>query len=233
MFGDSSLKVFGSVRHLLRRHEARTWPKAPTAASSWISNYYDLDDHRLGPDRRQRQLRRPASQAGGTTSARDWRIPSFDTRPIPTCKPIVPARDLLRRSRRRSTEEPVLLGAPASTRNCCRTIEDIGILDARGRDQYFIANPGSDYVETQYHIAIENGSPARRAPGPRPKATRDYYGGEPLPREALQQQLVRAASTTPGARSTGNYSVGPAPAPTNGRGSPRARTSSSIMTTGS
>ncbi|HUT07426.1 MAG TPA: TonB-dependent receptor [Candidatus Latescibacteria bacterium] len=173
VFGDSSLKVFGSFGiyyDVMKLYIA----EGSYGGLKWKTDYYTLDNpnfYEIGneyvagldtPEARADQA------AGGTYMGTiDFRVPSFDTTD-PDLKP-VSQREISFGAEKKLTED-LSLSVRLVQKHLINTIEDIGVEDLEaGGEQYFNANPGSPWIQAKFD---------ELQPGfwPQPKAKREYYG---------------------------------------------------------
>ena len=183
VFGDSSLKIFGSFGiyyDVMKLYMA----EGAFGGFKWQTDYYTLDnpDYRLiaanglvsnvnGNDAEVSQ------SAGGTyLGTIDWRIPSFDTLQ-PDMKPV--AQQEVSFGAEKKLTEDLSFSARGVWKKLLRTIEDIGIVTPAG-EQYYEGNPGSAWVVDLFNTLQTNDSlgplPAGVTYWPQPDAIRNYYG---------------------------------------------------------
>jgi hypothetical protein len=148
VFGDSSLKIFGSFGiyyDVMKLYMA----EGAFGGFKWQTDYYTLDT----PDWRviaaSGLLDDQASQeAGGKyLGTIDWRIPSFDTLQ-PDMKPV--AQQEVSFGAEKKLSEDLSFSARGVWKKLLRTIEDIGIITPQG-EQYYEGNPGSAWVVDLFH----------------------------------------------------------------------------------
>jgi hypothetical protein len=183
VFGDSSLKVFGSFGiyyDVMKMYIA----EGAFGGYKWSTDYYKLDN----PDYRDIGATnsipdRASQEAGGTYMGHlDWRIPSFDTLE-PNMKP-VGQREISLGVEKKLTED-ISASVRLVQKHLIRTIEDIGIGTAGG-EQYYEGNPGSEWIGEKFQEILHSDGPDG-LPGtaddlsgsdywPQVKAKREYYG---------------------------------------------------------
>jgi len=170
VFGDSSLKVFGSFGiyyDVMKLYMA----EGAYGGFKWKSDYYDLNsldwakiaDNGLIDDAANQERADIGNEYVGTI---DWRITSWDTTD-PNMKPV--AQREVSFGVEKKLMEDVSFSVRLVQKHLIRTIEDIGVATPAG-EQYFNANPGGDWINEIY---LENlGAEYPQCP----KATREYYG---------------------------------------------------------
>jgi len=166
VFGDSSLKVFGTFGiyyDVMKMYIA----EGAFGGFKWSTDYYKLDN----PDWRLIAASnlindRPSQEAGGAYMGHlDWRIPSFDTLQ-PDMKPV--AQREISFGAEKKLSEDISASVRLIQKHLIRTIEDIGIGTAGG-EQYYEGNPGSKWVVDLFNAIL---GPTYWA---QPKAKREYY----------------------------------------------------------
>jgi hypothetical protein len=186
VFGDSSLKVFGSFGiyyDVMKLYMA----EGAFGGFKWRTDYYTLDvaDYRLIAANglvlntngdtdlvTGRTGDAALSQAAGGTylGTIDWRIPSFDTLQ-PDMKPV--AQQEISLGAEKKLSEDLSFSARGVWKHLLRTIEDIGIITPQG-EQYYEGNPGSAWIVNLFET-LQN-EPTGLTYWPQPKANRNYYG---------------------------------------------------------
>jgi Carboxypeptidase regulatory-like domain/TonB dependent receptor len=171
VFGDSSLKVFGSFGiyyDVMKLYVA----EGAFGGFKWQTDYYTLDvaDYRVIAA--SGLLDDQAGQeAGGTyLGTIDWRIPSFDTLQ-PDMKPV--AQQEVSLGAEKKLTEDLSFSARGVWKHLIRTIEDIGIITPDG-EQYYEGNPGSDWIVNLFRTLQEE--PTGLDYWDQPNAKREYYG---------------------------------------------------------
>jgi hypothetical protein len=182
VFGDSSLKIFGSFGiyyDVMKLYMA----EGAFGGFKWQTDYYNLDnpDFRLiaanglvsntDPNAGAEGDAAVSQAAGGKyLGTVDWRIPSFDTLQ-PDMKPV--AQQEVSLGAEKKLSEDLSFSARGVWKHLLRTIEDIGIVTPEG-EQYYQGNPGSDWIVNLFNtLQIP---PEGYTYWPQPKAYRDYYG---------------------------------------------------------
>jgi hypothetical protein len=168
VFGDSSLKVFGSFGiyyDVMKLYMA----EGAYGGFKWKTDYYELNspdwtqiaDNGLLDDRANQERTDLGNLYMGTV---DWRIPSLDTTD-PDMKP-VSQREISFGAEKKLLEN-VALSVRLVNKTLLWTIEDIGVATPEG-ELYYQANPGGSYIQDIYDTYYP-GYPQC------PKATRQYY----------------------------------------------------------
>ncbi|MGE5742222.1 MAG: TonB-dependent receptor [Candidatus Aminicenantes bacterium RBG_16_66_30] len=181
VFGDSTLKVFGSFGiyyDVMKLYMA----EGAFGGFKWQTDYYTLDvaDYRLiaanglvsNTEGSGATGNAALSQAAGGTylGTIDWRIPSFDTLQ-PDMKPV--AQQEVSLGAEKKLTEDLSFSARGVWKHLLRTIEDIGIITPQG-EQYYEGNPGSPWIVNLFET-LQN-QPTGLTYWPQPKAIRNYYG---------------------------------------------------------
>ncbi len=186
VFGDSTLKVFGSFGiyyDVMKLYMA----EGAFGGFKWRTDYYTLDvaDYRViaanglvintNGDRdlvTGRTGDAAVSQGAGGTylGTLDWRIPSFDTLQ-PDMKPV--AQQEVSFGAEKKLSEDLSFSARGVWKKLLRTIEDIGIMTPAG-EQYYEGNPGSPWIVNLFHELQE--VPSGLDYWDQPPALRNYYG---------------------------------------------------------
>ncbi len=181
VFGDSSLKVFGSYGiyyDVMKLYMA----EGAFGGFKWQTDYYTLNnpDFRLiaanglvsNTEGSGETGNAALSQAAGGTylGTIDWRIPSFDTLQ-PDMKPV--AQQEVSLGAEKKLSEDLSFSARGVWKHLLRTIEDIGIITPQG-EQYYEGNPGSAWIVNLFET-LQN-QPTGLNYWPQPKAIRNYYG---------------------------------------------------------
>jgi len=173
VFGDSSLKVFGSFGiyyDVLKLYMA----EGTYGGLKWKSDYYKLENYdfwEIGNEYLSGDSSDAAKAdqaAGGTYMGTiDFRVPSFDTTQ-PDIKP-VSQREISFGAEKKLTED-LSLSLRLVQKHLINTIEDIGMEVPGLGEQYYIGNPGSKWIQDKFIAAGYTDY------WPQPKATREYYG---------------------------------------------------------
>ena len=181
VFGDSSLKVFGSYGiyyDVMKLYMA----EGAFGGFKWQTDYYKLDnpDFRLiaanglvsNTEGEGATGNAALSQAAGGAylGTIDWRIPSFDTLQ-PDMKPV--AQQEVSVGAEKKLTEDLSFSARGVWKHLLRTIEDIGIITPQG-EQYYEGNPGSPWIVNLFET-LQN-QPTGLNYWAQPKAIRNYYG---------------------------------------------------------
>jgi hypothetical protein len=185
VFGDSSLKIFGTFGiyyDVMKLYVA----EGAFGGFKWQTDYYTLDvaDYRLiaannllfntgyGAGEGGETGDAAVSQAAGGTylGTLDWRIPSFDTlQPdmLPT------GQQEISLGAEKKLSEDLSFSARGVWKHLLRTIEDIGIMTPAG-EQYYQGNPGSPWIVNLFQTLQEE--PSGLDYWDQPEAIREYYG---------------------------------------------------------
>jgi hypothetical protein len=171
VFGDSSLKVFGSFGiyyDVMKLYMA----EGAFGGFKWQTDYYTLDNPDIRLIAASGRLDDEAGQAAGGSylGTIDWRIPSFDTLQ-PDMKPV--AQREISIGAEKKLSEDLSFSARGVWKHLIRTIEDIGIITPQG-EQYYEGNPGSAWIVNLFET-LQN-EPTGLEYWPQPKANRNYYG---------------------------------------------------------
>ena len=185
VFGDSSLKVFGSYGiyyDVMKLYMA----EGAFGGFKWKTDYYELNNLDITKIAETGLLDDAVSQAAGGVyrGTMNWRLPSWDTTD-PSMKP-VSQREISFGAEKKLTED-LSLSVRLVQKHLIRTIEDIGVLTPEG-ELYYNANPGfgwslpiaqgGRFADTTPAFD-EDGNPipnGGNAYWPTPKAKREYYG---------------------------------------------------------
>ncbi len=169
VFGDSSLKVFGSFGiyyDVMKLYMA----EGAYGGFKWKSDYYGIEDPNFLLIANNGDITDAANQLANNRyiGTIDWRIPSFDTTD-PDMKP-VSQREISFGAEKKLLED-LSVSVRLVNKHLIRTIEDIGVVTSLG-ELYYQSNPGSAYIQ-------ELTQQMREASGlnfpDQPKATREYY----------------------------------------------------------
>ncbi len=173
VFGDSSLKVFGSFGiyyDVMKLYMA----EGAYGGFKWWTSYYYFDNYNWPNIAASGEVSNAADQAAGGRYAgsRNWRTVSWDTTD-PDLKPVSQS-ELSFGADKKITEE-ISFGARIVYKHLMRTIEDVGVLmqDADGNwsEEYFIANPGEGWT-----LPVSEGGKFSDVYWPAPKPKREYWG---------------------------------------------------------
>jgi hypothetical protein len=174
VFGDSSLKVFGSFGiyyDVMKLYMA----EGAYGGFKWKTDYYELNNPDFTVIAASGDLDDRASQeAGGRyVGTMNWRIPSWDSTD-PGMKPVSQREFSL--GAEKKLMENLSVSLRIVNKHLLRTIEDIGVLTPAG-EKYYNANPGFGWS-----LPISQGgkfadfTDAGNQYWPTPKATREYWG---------------------------------------------------------
>jgi len=182
VFGDSSLKVFGSFGiyyDVMKLYVA----EGAFGGFKWQTDYYNLDvaDYRVIAANGLVSNTDPNAGASGDAAISqaaggkylgtiDWRIPSFETLQ-PDMKPV--AQQEVSLGAEKKLSEDLSFSARGVWKHLLRTIEDIGIITPEG-ELYYEGNPGSDWIVNLFQTLQED--PTGLDYWDQPTANRDYYG---------------------------------------------------------
>jgi hypothetical protein len=173
VFGDSTLKVFGSYG--VYYDVVKLWMAVGmTGGRKWWTSYYTLDNYDWTKIAASGELNNAADQAAGGTymGSRNWRYVDF-TKIDPGIKPMAQSETSL--GAEKKVTEDISVSARLVYKHLYRTIEDVGVLvkDAQGNfsEAYFQANPGFGYTRP-----ISKGGQMADEYWPTPKAKREYWG---------------------------------------------------------
>lgn len=173
VFGDSSLKVFGSYNiyyDVMKLYIA----EGTTGGFKWWTSYYTLDNYNWDQIAASGDINNKTDQAAGGTymGSRNWRHTAFQTID-PNLKPV--AQSELSFGADKKVSEDISVGARLVYKHLIRTIEDVGVLeyDAEGNvsESYYQANPGFGYT-----LPESKGGKMLDTYWPCPKAKREYWG---------------------------------------------------------
>ncbi len=170
VFGDSSLKVFGSFGiyyDVMKLYMA----EGAFGGFQWRNDYYELNNPDWTVIANNGEIDDRANQERADYGNRyvgtiDWRIPSFDTTDF-DMKPV--AQREISIGAEKKLMEDLSFSVRIVQKHLIRTIEDVGVATPQG-EQYYQCNPGGDYINDVY---LENlGAEYPQCP----KAKREYYG---------------------------------------------------------
>jgi hypothetical protein len=209
VFGDSSLKVFGSFGiyyDVMKLYMA----EGAFGGFKWKTDYYTLDDWDWTKIAASGDITDRASQeAGGTYKGTiDWRLPSFDTTD-PDLKPV--GQMEISFGAEQKLRENLSFSVRVVNKSLLQTIEDIGVATPEG-ELYYNANPGGKYINDIYKKNLGPEYPEC------PKATREYWGVNLSLEKRFSNNWQGGVNYT-WSRLTGNYG-GLASADEGGRVSP-------------
>lgn len=190
VFGDTSLKIFGSFGHYY--DVIKTYmPAHSYAGFKWKSAYHKLDTYEwigIGLNN---------YFPGDTLAVIDWRTPSFDSTE-PDLKPVSQQEISF------GVEKMLMENLSATVRVVQKhlryTIEDVGVITPEG-EKYFECNPGYGY---SLHIGNGTGKFDPKYPET-PRAKREYWAVNFSVDKRLSNNWLAGFSYT-WSRLTGNYS---------------------------
>jgi hypothetical protein len=199
VFGDSSLKIFGSYGiyyDVMKLYLA----EGSYGGLKWISQYYAMNDYDFykianefengidTPDSREDQEGGEIVDGVMTPGLNEYkgsinfRVPSYDTTD-PDLKPV--AQREVSFGAEKKLSEDLSLSVRLVQKHLIRTIEDIGF-EGLGGEIYYNANPGSPYIQAKSREILSNAGPdgiegtADDQSGAdywaQPDAKREYYG---------------------------------------------------------
>jgi hypothetical protein len=168
VFGDSSLKVFGSYGiyyDVMKLYMA----EGTYGGLKWISDYYKLDNPNFNEIAASGVVNDRTSQemGGEYMGSINFRVPSFDSTD-PALKPTA-QREISLGAEKKLTED-LSLSVRLVQKHLIRTIEDVGVV-VPGGEKYYISNPGFGLS-----LPISQGGAFDDTYWPTPKAKREYYG---------------------------------------------------------
>ncbi|MDH4272810.1 MAG: hypothetical protein OEW18_12640, partial [Candidatus Aminicenantes bacterium] len=169
VFGDSSLKVFGSFGiyyDVMKLYMA----EGAYGGFKWWTSYWTLDTYDWTKIAANGDVNDQASQSAAGTyfGSRNWRTGSFEETE-PNMKPVSQS-EISFGAEKKFTEE-ISFSARFVYKHLISTIEDIGYLNAELSEQYFIGNPGEGLARP-----VSQGGIFADEYWPAPKPKREYYG---------------------------------------------------------
>lgn len=169
VFGDSSLKVFGSFGvyyDVMKLYVA----EGSFGGFQWVSDYYALNNYDWTQIAANGEVTDKASQTDGNEYrySRDWRTNSFDTTD-PTMKPTSQREFTF--GVEKKLNDNLSVSARLVQKHLIWTIEDVGTLDAYGNEYYYLTNPGRGFSRP----TTEGGKMDPNV-WPTPRAKREYWG---------------------------------------------------------
>ena len=198
VFGDSSLKVFGSFGvyyDVMKLYVA----EGSFGGFQWVSDYYALDNYDWTQIAANGDVKDKASQVAGNRYifSRDWRTNSFDTTD-PTMKP-TSQREFTFGIEKKLNDD-FSFSARLVQKHLIWSIEDVGTLDAYGNEYYYLTNPGRGFARP----TTEGGKMDPNV-WPTPRAKREYWGLN-LSIEKRFSDNWQAGFNYTWSRASGNYS---------------------------
>ena len=198
VFGDSSLKVFGSYGlyyDVMKLYVA----EGSFGGFQWISDYYALDNYDWTQIAASGDINDRASQEDGNryVFSRDWRYNSFDTTDG-TMKPTSQREFTF--GLEKKLNDDLSVSARLVQKHLIWTIEDVGTLDAYGNEYYYLSNPGRGFARP-----TTQGGKMDPNVWPTPRAKREYWGLN-LSIEKRFSNNWQAGFNYTWSRASGNYS---------------------------
>jgi hypothetical protein len=205
VFGDSSLKVYGSYGIF---HDVMKLNMGANALGGmkWKSAYYTLDDW----DYTQIGI---GNFPGTLLWTNDFRAPVFDA--IDTDMKPFTQREISFGAEKKLSED-MSLSLRLVNKKVLSAIEDVGFVFP-GLEYFYFTNPGSDFIKQKFEQFIDEGHLLPGTPST-PKAKRDYYAMNLSLEKRFSHNWQGGMSYTL-SRLEGNYS-GLASADEDGRNSP-------------
>ena len=206
VFGDSSLKIYGSYGIF---HDVMKLNMGANALGGfkWRSAYYSLDDWdytQIGVD---------GNFPGTLLWSNDFRAPVFDAID-PDMKPFS-QREISLGAEKKLMED-MSLSVRLVNKKVLSAIEDVGFVFP-GEEHFYFTNPGSDFIKQKFEEFIDAGLLLPGTPST-PDAKRDYYAMNLSLDKRFSHNWQGGLSYTL-SRLTGNYS-GLASSDEDGRNSP-------------
>jgi hypothetical protein len=173
VFGDSSLKVFGSFGiyyDVMKLYIAQS----TSGGDKWWTSYYTLDNYDWTKIAASGDVTNKADQTAGGTyyGSRNWRHTAFTTID-PNLHPMSQSETSV--GVEKKVTEDVSFSVRGVYKHLIRAIEDVGVLeaDAEGNmsEAYYQANPGFGYT-----LPESSGGKMLDKFWPCPKAKREYWG---------------------------------------------------------
>jgi len=217
VFGDSSLKLFGSFGIFYDVMKLQM-ASGSYGGFKWKSTYYTLDTYEWDKIGRVSDAYPDGYFPGDfllpdPPHTFDFRAPSFDSTD-PNMKPMSQMEFSL--GGEKKLGENVALSVRGVYKHLLWAIEDIGVLLPEG-EMYYTTNPGGDFINEKYAEARAAGLIPSTAPDC-PKAKREYYGLNIAIDKRFSNNWLGGFSYTL-SRLSGNYS-GLASGDEYGRGDP-------------
>ena len=169
VFGDSSLKVFGSFG-IYYDVMKLAMAEGSYGGFKWESTYFDIVNADWRSFAQIPDPRAVDSYYGGKKFiTRNWRVPSFDSTQ-PDMKPY--SKYEVTAGVQKKINENLSFTGRFLFNTIVNAIEDIGVV-VGGSEEYFNGNPGSDWIQMKYDQAIAEGNLPTGVKAT--KAIRDYY----------------------------------------------------------
>jgi hypothetical protein len=152
VFGDSSLKIFGSfgIYYDVMKLEMA---EGSYGGFKWLSSYYDLVTTNWQFPEADHPLTGGLS-GGEYYQTRNWRVVSFDTTQ-PDMQPY--QKNEYTFGIQKTLGEDWSVSARFLHNYIVNAIEDIGILMPDGHEHYYNGNPGSDWIQAKFDSSIAAG----------------------------------------------------------------------------
>lgn len=198
VFGDSSLKVFGSLGWFYDVMKLEM-ASGSYGGTKWKSTYYSLDTYEWDKIGLNNYFPGRKLFTGNAQGTLDFRAPSFDSTD-PDMKPMSMREISL--GAEKKLREDLSLSVRFVNKHLLWAIEDIGVLLPDG-EHYYTTNPGGDFINKKYAEARANGLIPASAPDC-PKAKREYYGFNIALDKRFSNNWLGGVSYT-WSRLTGNY----------------------------
>jgi hypothetical protein len=195
VYGDSSLKLFGSLGWFYDVMKLEM-AVGSYGGFKWKSTYYALDTYEW--DKIGVNGYFPGRTLHPNVTL-DFRAPSFDSTD-PDMKPMS-MREISVGAEKKLRED-LSLSVRLVNKHLLWTIEDIGVLYPDG-EHYFTTNPGGDFIKSKYDEAKANGLIPASAPYC-PKAKREYFALNIAVDKRFSNNWLGGVSYT-WSRLTGNY----------------------------
>jgi hypothetical protein len=154
VFGDSSLKIFGSfgIYYDVMKLEMA---EGSYGGFKWLSSYYDIVDVNWLSNYPETDHPQTGGLAGGQYyQTRNWREVSFDTTQ-PDMKPY--QKNEYSFGIQKTLGEDWSISARFLHNYIVNAIEDIGILMPDGSEHYYNGNPGSAWIQAKFQEGIDSG----------------------------------------------------------------------------
>ena len=170
VFGDSSLKVFGSFGiyyDVMKLYIA----EGAYGGFKWKTDYYELNNYDWTLIAASGKIDDAYSQSANGTNryvgTMDWRIPSFDSTD-PDLKPV--SQREISFGLEKKLMEDLSLSVRFVQKHLIKAIEDVGVSTGAG-ESYYTCNPGFGYS-----LPVAQGGQFNDYYWPTPKAKREYTG---------------------------------------------------------
>jgi hypothetical protein len=198
VFGDSSLKLFGSLGWFYDVMKLEM-AVGSYGGFKWKSTYYSLDTYEWDTIGINNYFPGTPLFTGNAQGTLDFRAPSFDSTD-PGMKPMSMREISL--GAEKKLREDLSLSVRFVNKHLLWAIEDIGVLLPDG-EHYYTTNPGGPFIEAKYADARANDLIPATAPDC-PKAKREYYAVNFSLDKRFSNNWLGGVSYT-WSRLTGNY----------------------------